>query len=132
MSRLTKTRNVPCFRSVHLNRIVAINRLDRSSLIALADSYSFPTELIDKLSDFLEAELIKIIVKNGKKKITISVPINSTDELKQVIRQYPKETYLYLTDAFVSEYLDRVLTVKMTKPQLDFYARVIKHNVPTN
>jgi hypothetical protein len=127
------------FRSAHLNRLIAVNRLDRASLIALAEQHFFCRELIDEIDDFpdetrqfLEHELIKIIIKNGKEKVIIPVkpiPINSTDELKRVARTHPKDTLICFTDAFMSEYFDRVQTGNMTEAQLDFYARAFKHHV---
>jgi len=121
------------FKNPRLNRVVELLRLDKKTLIALADLYYFPTELIDDLPDFLESELLGLIVNHGKEKILVEpIPIDceSTDDIKQEIRKGYKGS-VYLTDEFMSEYFG--LPQGMTEPQLDFYERTfrrIKHDIP--
>lgn len=106
-----------------LQRAIAFRRLDRSTIIALANSYYFPVNLIDCMDDFLESKLLEILMIHGGKPFTIQAApafCNSTDELKIQIRVLPRDTVIQFTDEFMSEYFDRIAT-GMNQKQLKFY-----------
>ena len=113
------------FRSPHLNRLIAVRGLDRQRLIELLDTYYFPTEMIDELTDFLETEVIRILIQHEKQKMPSKNVINcpSTDVLKRIISTGADQTAeIYLADEFFAEYFDR-LAAGMNSAQLKFYDR---------
>ena len=112
-------------RNPRLRQLIAFRRLDRQQLIALADRYYFPSQLIDSMCDFLELKLLEILTANGTTQLQIEthpIPCRSTDELKQLLKK-KEPNPIYLTDEFMSEYFDR-LSTPMTDSQLKFYDKL--------
>lgn len=78
------------------------------------------------MDDFLESKLLEILIMHSNQPFAIPInptPGNSTEQLKAQVRGLPKDTAIYLTDKFTTEYLDRVAT-GMNQRQLEFYDKL--------
>jgi hypothetical protein len=110
-----------------LSKLINFCQLDLAQLIVIANHYCFPVDLIGCMDDFLETELLKILVNHRAEPVALSIRstnCDSTDELKVLVRQ-KVQGQIYLADGFMSEYFDRV-SQEMNDKQFNFYEQLFK------